>query len=613
MSCPRCYEEFSEGTATCPHDGTDLILAVPDPLIGTTFAQRYEILQVIGRGGMSTVYKAQQKYIQSFVAIKILHSRTGADAAAIERFKTEAKAASTIRHINIVQVLDFGIEPQPFLIMEFLEGQSLEEYLEKHGSMEMTRAMNIFIQATDGLAHAHAKGIIHRDLKPGNLFLVKEEGLNDIVKIVDFGIAKVLPRDGMVAQNLTQPGEVFGSPLYMSPEQCQGQPLDARSDIYSLGCVIYETLTGMPPLMGSNSFETMNMHVHEQPLPLRGIAPDKTIPELIDATVLKAIRKEPEKRQQSMLELRKDLIENSKKSRLYVTEEEDREEEGYTPEQFTGDTGQYDAVPDVKAADQVAENSSKEMQQLVLDAVSLTKKQDQANKRLRTLMLVVLGAFAAFVGLAGFEWMKPGPPSDPASIWERRLYLNKMSEAETALNAGKYDESAAAYQAAADMAAKYGDGNDKKVRALMGWLNAMLKEGSPAAAINGVKEQVLSASLKHMEYMCDHGPKDFAEIVDMDAGVLKTLEPEKMDTATAGTYAKEMVDNARKSIQDKSYVKAISWLNEALAMEEQAHCNAGVAACASQLDASGQDKAHAAQIHSLVEKAQQAEKQDGKD
>jgi hypothetical protein len=339
---------------------------------------------------------------------------------------------------------------------------------------------------------------------------------------------------------------------------------------------------------------------------LRGIAPDKTIPELIDAAVLKAIRKEPDRRQQTMLELKKDLIDAAKKSRLYVTEEE-----GYTPEQFTGATGEFAAVTEPAAIDKpVDEIVSKELQQLVLDAVNLTKKQDQANKRLRSLMMVVLGVFAAFIGLAGFEWTKPGPASDPASMWERRVFLSKLGDGEADLSAGKYAESAIAYKDAADMASKYGDGSDKKVRALLGWLNALQRGGSPEAEIKSVKEQALRANLKHMEYLCDHGPKDFAEMTDLDAGVLSTLEPEKIDRDTADSYTKEMVDNAKKAFHDKSYVKAISWLNEALRMEENAHNNCGVAQCAAEFESSGEDKEHSEQIRELRERAEHLEKED---
>lgn len=603
MTCPHCHSEFPAGIYLCPNDHFTLIKARPDPLIGSTFAERYEVIEVVGRGGMSVVYKARQKYIESFVAIKILNPQLGTDDDTIERFKREAKAASTIRHINVIQILDFGIHPKPFLIMEFLEGDSLADYLEKHGSMETARAINIFMQAADGLAHAHAKGIIHRDLKPGNLVLVEEPGLNEIVKIVDFGIAKVLPKDGVAAQALTQPGEVFGSPLYMSPEQCLGRPLDARSDIYSLGCVMYETLTGMVPLMGENSFETMNMHVNLQPLPLRGAAPGKDIPPLIEKVILKAISKEPENRQQSMLELKKELLESGQQSRLYRNETET-----YMP--GMGDTKGSQSVAETKpeTVEKAAEAPSKAMQQLVLDAVKLTRQQDKANKRLRAVLMLVLGVFACALGWLAFDFTRPGPSSDPATLWERKQYLAKMGDGENLFNQGKYAQSSEAYKAAAGMARTFGDGNDKKLRALLGWLTALQDSGASASDINVVRGETLRASLRHMEYLSDHGPKDYSQIVDLDAGLLKKLDPEKLDRATADDYSRELVKNAKEAFAQKSYVKAMSWLTEALESEEQAHGQAGVTDLAAEMEKSPQGKQHAREIHELMQRALEAEK-----
>ncbi|HEY9713670.1 MAG TPA: serine/threonine-protein kinase, partial [Chroococcales cyanobacterium] len=367
MACNTCNKEFPEGTDVCPDDGTRLVPAVPDQLIGTSFAERYEILEVIGRGGMSVVYKARQKFMNNLVAIKILHPQLSSDPGNFERFQQEAKAAISIRHKNVIQVFDFGVTAagQAFLIMEYLEGEPLADYLDKHGSMEIERALNIFAQACDGLSQAHKLGIIHRDLKPGNLVLTKEDGENELVKIVDFGIAKLIAPDGSSLQSLTQTGEVFGSPLYMSPEQCQGKPLDARSDIYSLGCVMYETITSMPPLMGINSFETMNKHVKEQPLSLRGIAPEKDIPELIDACVLKALRKDPDRRHQSMAEMKKAIVEGAQKSRINI-----KHTDGYMPKAFTGETGAQQVVPEIDQDPKaIAAKENKQMQQLVMDAV----------------------------------------------------------------------------------------------------------------------------------------------------------------------------------------------------------------------------------------------------
>ncbi|MBC7998909.1 MAG: serine/threonine protein kinase, partial [Leptolyngbya sp.] len=246
LYCLQCQGKFPSGTAVCPVDGGTLTTVLPDPLLGTTFAEKYEILAVVGRGGMSTVYKARHTLMDSLVAIKILNSALVTDPSHMERFTQEAKALSALRHHNIVQVFDFGIfeNAKPYLITEFLEGDSLADVLQVNTIIPVERAMHIFLQMCDGLAQAHKKGIVHRDLKTGNIVIVQEPDERDVVKILDFGIAKIIGNDDPNSQRLTREGEVFGSPLYMSPEQCTGGVVDARSDIYSLGCVMYEVLTG---------------------------------------------------------------------------------------------------------------------------------------------------------------------------------------------------------------------------------------------------------------------------------------------------------------------------------------------------------------------------------
>ena len=305
-----CGLEFTGGALVCPRDGTELTPAGQDPLVGTILADRYEILSVIGRGGMGVVYKAMHQLMEKVVAIKMMHAHLVSDQLALKRFQQEAKAASCLNHPHLIGVHDFGVTPagQPYLVMDFLEGKSLTEIIDTDGTLAVKRALRIFAQACDGLAHAHNKGVIHRDLKPGNILLVDTEDKSDFVKIVDFGIAKLLPHSGKESQALTQLGETFGSPPYMSPEQCMGLALDPRSDIYSLGCVMYEALTGQPPLLGSTMLETMNKHVSEMPRSFSEVCSDLYIPERLEKIVFKTLDKNPELRPQSMLVL-KDALE----------------------------------------------------------------------------------------------------------------------------------------------------------------------------------------------------------------------------------------------------------------------------------------------------------------
>ncbi|MBU6453527.1 MAG: serine/threonine-protein kinase [Cyanobacteria bacterium REEB67] len=304
--CPECGARFETVWAQCPHDGALLRSDKPDPLIGTTFAEHYEILSVLGRGGMSVVYKAKHRLMNRVVAIKLLHG--DADQIATERFRHEAQAASSLSHPNIISIYEFGIAgDQPYLIMDCLEGSNLGEVLQAEKHLGMERAINIFRQTCLGLEHAHKNGVIHRDLKPSNLCLVTGEGGAEIVKIVDFGIAKLMPEMGREQTRLTQTGEVFGSPLYMSPEQCRAKPLDTRSDIYSLGCLMYECLTGVLPIEGDTSYETMTMHISKLPEPFIKVAPHLAINRSIEAIVFRCLEKDPADRYQSVSEIIADL------------------------------------------------------------------------------------------------------------------------------------------------------------------------------------------------------------------------------------------------------------------------------------------------------------------
>lgn len=276
-------------------------------LIGKTLDNQYEIVSLIGKGGMSFVYKATHLLMRKTVAIKTLLPHLSLNAISLQRFQQEAQAASNLKHPNIIAVHNFGTTPdgEPYLVMDYVEGSSIADELERYGFVPVDRAVDIFIQVADALAHAHQRGIIHRDLKPSNILLLEKDGQRDHVNIVDFGIAKMLPQDGAEAVNLTQTGEVFGSPLYMSPEQCRGEKLDNRADIYSMGCLMYETLTGRAAISGDNTMEVLYNHLHEIPAPMK--APLTHIPPPLERIVFKTLAKDPAQRYQNMNQLRDDL------------------------------------------------------------------------------------------------------------------------------------------------------------------------------------------------------------------------------------------------------------------------------------------------------------------
>lgn len=283
--------------------------AAVDPMIGSIIAGKYEVLSLIGRGGMSQVYKARNKQVGSIVAIKTLKQDLLSDEELFARFCREAKAVQMLTHPNIVTMHEFGVtmDGQPFMAMDYLEGKTLADIIEQSERIGVKRLCRIFTQTCDALGHAHAHKIIHRDIKPGNIMVMDTTNEKDVVKIFDFGFAKLLEKPGRKVQALTQLGDVLGTPLYMSPEQSAGKTLDSRSDIYAVGCVMYEALTGRAPLIGENVLDTMQKQINEKPVALDTVRPDLFIPEPMQAILFKTLEKDPAARYQSMADLRRDL------------------------------------------------------------------------------------------------------------------------------------------------------------------------------------------------------------------------------------------------------------------------------------------------------------------
>jgi serine/threonine-protein kinase len=276
-----------------------------DLLVGATLGGRYWVLSVLGRGGMSVVYKAKEKYKGQIVAVKTLRTAGLTDEMLVKRFQREAELLSLLNHPRIVNIHAYGTSSkgQPYFVMDYLVGENLTDILRREDHLSSERFQDIFVQVCAAIEHAHKHGAIHRDIKPGNIMLTCQGNTSDYVKVVDFGIAKMAEE----AQKLTRMGEVWGSPIYMSPEQCMGSTIDARSDIYSLGVVMYESLTGRVPFLGKNYADTMTKQISELPPPFREIRPELNIPEAFENIVLRAIAKRPEDRYQSMTTMRKDL------------------------------------------------------------------------------------------------------------------------------------------------------------------------------------------------------------------------------------------------------------------------------------------------------------------
>ncbi len=271
----------------------------------------YDLIDTIGSGGMGVVYKAKHKKLDKTMAIKCLHRELAADAANVKRFAQEVRAASQLSHANLVSVYDSGItdDGTPYLVMDYLEGSSLADTLRKEGFLPLERFLEIFLQVTEALDHAHAKGIVHRDLKPSNIMLVgNESSVSDFVKIVDFGIARVIQEVTRDGPQVTQTGDVIGSPVYMSPEQCLGKSLDRSSDIYSLGVVMYECLTGKAPFAADNAIQMIVKHVQDKPIAPSKLRPDLRIPQELDSLILSCLEKDPALRPKNLHDIRIELL-----------------------------------------------------------------------------------------------------------------------------------------------------------------------------------------------------------------------------------------------------------------------------------------------------------------
>jgi hypothetical protein len=285
----------SPPTSTTGPDGLQQLAA------GVAIADRFVITGVLGKGGMCTVYKAEDRQLSRVVAVKVLHQHLVHDKNALVRFDREAKAISALEHPNIIRIFSFGsLGSKPYMVTEYLEGTSLADFLSKNGPLGKELAVPIFLQICDALAHAHAAGIVHRDLKPSNVMLI---GPERNVKVVDFGVANIYASAKPDLQKLTQTAAVLGTPLYMSPEQCTGAQVDGRSDIYSMGCLMYEVLHGSPPFTGSTVIAVIHSH-SSQAIPES--IPIKTSG--LRNVIHQCLEKSPSARPQSAVALRQLLL-----------------------------------------------------------------------------------------------------------------------------------------------------------------------------------------------------------------------------------------------------------------------------------------------------------------
>ena len=286
----------------------DMHMPVADPLIGVLVADRYRIVEGLGRGGMGIVYKVEHKQIGKLLAMKLLTGELSRNPDVVRRFKHEALTASRLSSPNTVQVFDFGVSDRlTYLVMELVAGEDLGRILRSFGPMLWSRLGKVIVQVCSSLAEAHGKGIVHRDIKPENVMLVRARDGSDIAKVLDFGLAKL--REGEGLSELTSAGAIVGTPYFMSPEQVRGDPVDARSDIYSLGALMYRALTGHYPFNGPTPMSVFTKHLTEMPPPPAERSPELNIPVGVSRIVMKALLKNPADRFQRVEDLQAAVVE----------------------------------------------------------------------------------------------------------------------------------------------------------------------------------------------------------------------------------------------------------------------------------------------------------------
>ena len=323
--CPSCEKQVDSGIKFCPTCGTPIVHAPGnDDWVGRIVAGKYRVEEMIGEGGMGQVFRATQLSLDKSVVLKVLRRSLLSDARTVARFQREAKAASRLNHPNAINIIDFGQDSDDslYIAMEYVSGRDLHQILSDEGPLPEKRLTRIVAQVLAALADAHAVGVIHRDLKPENIMVEQRRDQPDFVKVLDFGIAKLQENTaGSEGQALTRAGFVCGTPEYMSPEQASGGEIDPRSDLYAVGVILYQCLTGSLPFDADSPVALATMHLSEEPTPPREKNPDIHCSEGLEKLILRAMAKDPADRPQTAEQFRAELISVEKSQRAAAKRE----------------------------------------------------------------------------------------------------------------------------------------------------------------------------------------------------------------------------------------------------------------------------------------------------
>ena len=383
------------GKSSAPSDSAVALAQIY--VSGAIVGGNYRLKKLIGKGGMGYVFCAEHTIIGQDYALKLLAPEQ-INETNWRRFQSEGKAIARLNHTNIVRIYNMGVDRDqcPFYVMDLLYGVSLADVLLKAGAVKPSVAIEIFLQICRGLTYAHQIGVVHRDIKPSNIILRGQEaqaiedkdGIPE-VKIVDFGIAKLIRIEGDSLQHITNTGEIFGTPLYMSPEQCMGDNIDARSDIYSLGCTLYETLVGEPPFRGQNAMETVLMHMENEPPHLSSVLPESHLVLSLDLLVTKMLKKDPQQRHQNMAQVLHDL-ERIKEGKVVV-------QPALVQSSAALSKVVPSLVPEARETQLVSESGTKKAMQILAVCVAL---------------LGVIGLCGWFVSITSAPKNVPAPPTE---------------------------------------------------------------------------------------------------------------------------------------------------------------------------------------------------------